>query len=371
MSVVIEDRRSLAAARHAVDEAAVTLDTSRLKARNLLPLALRTAYWSVAPGGTIEIIDRSPDRAGPAPFDLTRGLVRQWAFKFIGAGCRLLDLTDERIVLERTAPLLAPGWSAGIVFSGNDAEIPALLACLAGLSRQPELSPEVGGEIIVCGPARPMPALNGLPGVRYLAFETAAGPRFMIGQKKNALMAALANPRMVILHTRIVLSERALTRVPREFDIASPDTYVASRRGRTRYLSLIQSDAVAIGTLPRQERKLMRDVVSGDPLELIERGPVFVDGGAFYVTKPVFEACPLHHEIAWNEGEDVEWCGRAYADGFVSELAIGSDAVSATSKLGDWSKLGPVEMPVRSAAVAVRTLRGRSWDAVQRFLGQR
>lgn len=370
--MIIRDRASLAAARHIVDRDEVTIDTARLKHRNLLPCALKYAYWATRPGGRIIILDQGGKDAAPPAHSVSFNLVRQWTFKFIGAGCRLLSMEPGRLELERTAELLPPGWSAGVVFSGNDGEVPTLLRCLEGLARQPELDSEVGGEILVCGPARETGFLKQFPQVRYVEYETPPGPRFMIGRKKNALMEAMRGPRMVVLHARVVLDAGALAAVPREFDISGPATRVATRHGGEKpYLSLLQTDSVWPGISVSRTTIGMRDIASHDPLELIERGGVFVDGGAFYVTRPVFEACPLHDQIAWEEGEDVEWCGRAFSMGFLVDLAPASGAVSQTNKLGDRSALGAAERPLRRASTELKALGAGIRDRVARLTGGR
>jgi hypothetical protein len=367
----ISDRASLSAARTMVDLDTVTVVTATLKHRNLLPHAFKYALWAVRPGGTIVIEDDGGRSAAPPAYEVSFNIVRQWAFKFIGAGCEVESLDARRLVLRRTAPVLAPGWAAGVVFSGNDGEIPTLLRCLDGLALQPELDRTAGGEIVVSGPARDLGFLSDYPHVRYLPYETPPGPRFLIGQKKNALMAALTAPRMVILHARVILDAGALGRAPREFDISGPVTRIAGAGGERPYLSLSQTDAVWPGTVPHRPTRGLHDAPSDDPLALVERGGVFVDGGAFYVTRPVFEACPLHPLIAWEEAEDVEWCGRAFVQGFLIDIAPDSGALSQTSKLRDWSKLGVLQGPARAAWVFAKTQKAAVRHLVQRLLGRR
>lgn len=372
MNLVIRDLASLANARGVIDADLVTVETARLKFRNLLPCAMKYAFWATRLGGRIVVVDDGGKDAAPGPYSVSFNLVRQWVFKYIGAGCRLVSLEPGRLELERMAAPLVPGWGAGVVFSGNDGEIPTLRACLDGLLRQPELATSNGGEIVVCGPRRDTAFLSDYPDVRYHEFETPPGPRFLIGRKKNALMAAMTAPRMVVLHARVVLDERALSRVPREFDISGPAVrYASAHRGEQPYLSLIQTDGVWPGFVGRRATVMLRDVADGNPLALIERGGVFVDGGAFYVTRTAFKACPLHEEVAWEEGEDVEWCGRAFAQGLLVDLALESGALSQTNKLGDRSKLGSLERPARRARSAVKLARAALTHRVLRGLGRR
>lgn len=369
--VTISDRRSLAAARGVTDAARVIVHTERLKYRRLLPCAVKYAFWATRVGGEIVVKDDGGKDAAPGPYAVSFNVVRQWTMKFIGAGCEVVSVGAHDIVLRRTAAKLAPGWSAGVVFSGRDSEIPALLACLEGLEAQSELDRANGGEIVVCGPQRDLAFLSAHPHVRYLDYETPAGPRFLIGRKKNALMAALTNPRMVILHARMVLDKGALARVPSEFDISGPNTRVRTARGEEPYIALLQTEGVWPGEQTRAMTLGLRDMPSGDPLALMERGGVFVDGGAFYLTRPVFEACPLHPEIAWEEGEDVEWCGRAFACGFLVDIAPDSGALSQTNKLRDWSKLGPLATPLRLAVTWAKTWRAGINDGFKKAQGRR
>ena len=372
MDLVINDRASLRSARGQFDADTVTIDTQRLKYRNLLPCAAKYALWAARPGGRIIVVDAGGRNAAPPPYEISFNLVCQWLFKFIGADCRLVSLEPGRLELERVLPQMEPGWSAGVVFSGNDAEIPTLLRCLDGLVAQPELGPSQQGEIIVCGPDRETAFLARYPGVRYLVFDTPPGPRFLIGRKKNALMAAMKAPRMAVLHARIVLDDGALGHVPREFDISGPLTRVSARHGGEQpYLSMMQTDAVWSGLMTKRATRMLGEVAGADYLALMERGPVFVDGGAFYVSRRVFEACALHDQIAWEEAEDAEWCGRAFASGLLVDLAPGSGAVSQTSKLSDRSAFGALEAPARRTLAALKAAEGGCRHLLMRGLGRR
>jgi hypothetical protein len=253
------------------------------------------------------------------------------------------------IELKRTASVLVPGWSAGVVFSGRESEVPQLRACLKGLRSQPELSAARGGEIVVCGPKRELGFLREFPEVRYLEFEMPPG-RVMITRKKNALMRALRGPRLAILHTRVVLEPGALAAVPREFDLCSPNTAVVDGGRRVPYLSLCATPSVQPGRTPYDASHTMRGAKGGDPLELYDRGTLFIDGGAFFVAKRVHEACALDDSVAWLEGEDIEWCVRAQSQGFLVELARGAGALSLTNKLPPLPRSGLLHAAARAWA---------------------
>ena len=324
MSTTIHDLPSLGRARQLVDQDEVVVRTARLRERRLLAVALKAALWAVRPGGRIRIEDDAP--AGEELHQLIDQLC-------LGDAVRCQhDGDGDAIELKRTASVLGAGWSAGVVFSGRDSEVPQLRACLKGLRAQPELSAARGGEIVVCGPRRDLAFLREFPEVRYVEFEMPPG-RVMITRKKNALMRALHGPRLAVLHTRIVLEPGALAAVPREFDLCSPNTAVVEAGRRVPYLSLCATPSVQPGRTPYDASHTMRGAKGGDPLELYDRGTLFIDGGAFFLTRRVHETCALDDSVAWLEGEDIEWCVRAQSQGFLVELARGAGALSQTNKL--------------------------------------
>ena len=329
-------------ARMAIDHDAVIVDARRLKMTGLLPLALKYALFAVREGGRIMIEDEADNELGSPACAVPHKLVRQWTFQFIGRDTELALLEPGRIELHRIRPVTPPGWSAGIVFSGRDAEIPTLLKALDGLGTQPEL-----GEIAVCGPPRDLGFLNDFPGVRYIEHVDPPGERVMIAAKKNALIRALKGPRVLILHARVVLASGALAGVPREFDLSGPNILQQDGGRTASYLSLSSTETIWPGRMPRRTPWLMRHV-GDDPLELHRKGQLFVDGGAFYVTKAAHELCPLNNLIAWNEAEDVEWCARAFVHGLLVDVAPDSIAISQTAK---------VRMPPRLAAATPPLLR--------------
>lgn len=301
---------------------------------------------------------------------MTRNVVRQMIGKFIGKDVEWIGDDGRRIELRRTSPIMEEGWSAGVVFSGSESEVPVLLKCIQGLLLQPELSEERGGEIVISGPDCPRDFLTAFPGVRYEIFPSPEGKRFLIGMKKNSLMRRMKGPRFAVLHARVVLDRGALARVPSEFDISGPATSVMVGGKVRPYLSLTQTDSVWPTPLLRRSTVMMRHIRNGDPIALHERGPVFIDGGAFFVTKAAFEQCPLSDYIAWNDGEDVEWCGRAFAQGFLVDMAPEAHAMSQTDKLGpmpDFGVLNPSLLWLKRRSLELPAATRHRW---QRLLGR-
>ncbi|MFV3517113.1 hypothetical protein ACNJD8_21110, partial [Mycobacterium tuberculosis] len=194
--------------------------------------------------------------------------------------------------MQRTQPALPQAWSAGVMYSGMAAEEPTMRHCLDALVAQPELSGSKG-EIVVCGPCDGHRTfLADYPTVRYLAadgVEDGHG-RFLLAKKKNILFDNLTHARMVVLHARVVLAPDALARVPAEFDILAPNIARIRRNGSAEaYMSLAQIDRPWPGYMLRRRTLMLRDVRGCDPLRLHAAGPCYVDGGAVFVSRPVFD----------------------------------------------------------------------------------
>jgi GT2 family glycosyltransferase len=95
-----------------------------------------------------------------------------------------------------------------------------------------------------------------------------------------------------------------------------------------------------------------RSTTSVDPknyLTMLKNRIPFVDGGIFAVTKRVLAVCPLNDNLRWGECEDVEWCNRARAHGFLIDMCPEMTATNAVSKVTSLARLP------RPAAVFVRT----------------
>lgn len=347
----------------------ITIDARRIKFDGLLPVALRRGFAAIVPGGHITIIDDGRGQSEPPVLDLTFNQVRQIVLKFLGGGCELTDLDESgRITMRRTQDPLLAGWSAGVMYSGQRSEESTMRQCLDALIAQRELTID-GGEIVVCGPSwGHRDFLSSYPGVAYLAFDEAEDGhgRFLLAKKKNALADHLTHDRMILLHSRIVLAPDTLSQVPHEFDILSPNIMRTRRNGRQEsYMSLAQIDRPWPGYMLKRRTLMLRDMPQCDPLRLLAEGPCYVDGGAVFVTRPVLDACRMDDRLGWAEGEDVDWCMRAFLAGFVSDLAINASARSLTSKWADRTLPESVERLGRRATVLMQQLKGRLRQAAR------
>jgi hypothetical protein len=358
----VADAADLPALRAAQGLARVEIAADRLIYRNLLPHALKYGVWALAPGGELVLRHAAPERFDLQPHLVTAKMLRMWVFALLAGEAELLRLAPGEIALRRSRAPTPPGWGAGVVFSGEAAELPRLQACLEALRGQPGLQ-----EIVVSGPAAAAGLLGTAPGLRYHAFESPAGPRLMIGRKKNDLIRAIAAPRVIVLHSRIRLRPGALGRVPAEFDILAPRVMADGQD----YLSLGVSDAALPGRAPRSAGASLRQLPVGRYLELYARGLPYVDGGAFMLRKAVHARCPLNDAVAWDEVEDLEWCGRAVAAGLLVDLAPDCVADSAVNKLRAPALPEGLARLLRGARGAARAT-GQGWrHRAERLLGRR
>lgn len=352
--VVVRTKVDLLALYPAVDLDEIELHTAQYKFRGLIPLALKRAFFALRPGGILTIVDNSRISTDGEPYQIPFNLMRQWVFRLLGSGVSVLDFDERRsfLRLQRRASIAPPGWSAGVVFSGSDAEIPQLMVCLKGLLAQPQLHPEEGGEILVCGPSRDTAFLNAFPQVRYVVYDPAPSPRFMICAKKNFLIDQLRGPRVIVIHCRIVLQPGALARIPREFEIGTPEVFVEEKGALRPYLSLAYNDGYLPGQFPRRYPRSLRNVRNADMFSVYRQGACYIDGGTMCVMKSVYADCALDPNLAWSEGEDYEWCMRASASGYLVELFPGATAHSQSFKLKSYPMLPVVLRAPASTVVA-------------------
>ncbi|MBL1422422.1 MAG: hypothetical protein COC24_018100 [Alphaproteobacteria bacterium] len=347
----------------------VTIETRHLKHEGVIQLALRRALAAIKTGGVIRILDDSAERQRISPYLINFPTVRALCLICLGADCSLTpNVNQGELLFTRHTDKTSPGWSAGIIFSGNDSELPTLKRCLDGLLKQSELTGP-SGEVIVCGPKRDLAFLDPYPMVRYLAFDVEFEGHFPIALKKNFLMAAMKFPRMLVLHARIVLDENALSNTPNEFDILSPNVFIETTRGREPNVCYVALDSRWPNQHPKIPVLTTRHISPMKYLKLLKHRKPYVNGGAFAVSRVVFEKCPLNPQLKWGDCEDVEWCLRAQTLGYGVDLALHFTAISLTNMVRDQSII-PLRLatPLRRYMQVVRSWKQRVHYHVRRLL---
>lgn len=327
----VEHRDDLTDLRTAEGLDAIEIFSDRLAEDGLLPHALRYALFALRVGGTLTIQVRAAPRVELRPFDFSFNQTSMIAARYLSrdASCESVNAAEGTICYRRTMPACEPGWSAGVIFSGNESECRQLNRCLDALEKQPELASPTG-EIVVCGPAG-AEAMIQREGIRYVAFEMPSD-RFLIGAKKNALMRAMRFSKMLILHARIELEPGALGKMPAEFDLITPQVFVEYRGKRFPYLDLHivrEFDTAKLWRRPMLSPSYDRRHY----LKHLSDGWGAIDGGCFAIRKPVFESLPMHDSIAWGESEDIEWSMNFHLKGYLVDLCSDAHALSGTSKM--------------------------------------
>lgn len=327
-----EDLYRLKAAR---DLARVELVTGKLKRRNLLRHGVKYGLWALRQGGELTITDDGPRRFDFCQGTLPFSQVRQQVFKLVGDEAELVTLDDPacKIVLRRVSEPLTAGFGAGIVFSGNPGEVLALKTAISALRRQPELAAENGGQIMVCGPAQARALIADEADIDYLVFENVTGERTFTTRKKNALVEALPQPRVVIMHARMVLKNRCLSALPREFDVITPRVEYHEGDRAVPYLDWLKGPVLDGEGVPRS----LPSPVDFNRTRYLDQmtapGQAYIDGGLFVARRNFALRTPLNPHLAWGEAEDTEWCARVHAAGGLVDLAPDALAVSQSFKL--------------------------------------
>lgn len=312
----------------------VVLDSKRIKYQGLLLHALKYALWAVRPYGIIRVKDNGPDHQGILPWTISFPIVRQICQTVLGPYCEppVICSASREIMFRRSKAVPQSGWSAGVVFSGQEAEIPTLRRCLHGLVIQDELMPPLG-EIVVCGPERDNSFLEDFPDVRYINYELPPEKPFPICAKKDFLISHLKGPRVIILHSRIVLLRNALNYVPLDFDFATPSVFLETPRGLKPNVCFIGIDGRSPYHVPKRLPVTTRHISPASYLDVLAKRRAYIDGGVFFAMKASYDLCPLNLTLKWGDAEDVEWCRRAEALGLLVDLFPESKAVSQTFKV--------------------------------------
>lgn len=346
----------------------VQIDLSAVKYAGLAHHAVRLAFFAVKQGGEIVLTDRGVTKLQSIGPHLIRWpTLRALALRALAKECDVTHSALGEVRLTRRAPLPGPGWSAGIIFSGRDTELPAFYKCLDGLCAQPEL---VGpaGEILVCGPTRDMAFLADYPMVRYVVFDLDENDsHFPISRKKNALMAQMQHDKRMVLHCRIVLDPGALAKAPTDFDILGPNVVHRSDRGVRANVGYVAIDPLWPAMVPARFERSTLNVAPERYLDLLRRRKPYVDGAAFAVTKRVLDLCTLDNALRWGDCEDVEWCMRAQAHGFLVDMAPSMIAENAAPKVNtlEW-----LPQPVAQALREARRVTRRMTNLRERYLSR-
>lgn len=321
--------------RTQTDLSVVSIETGEFKKNNVLRYALKYALWAVRPGGQIEISDDGPDTYDISLMKMPFSIVRQNSFKVYRQDADLVELDEKRLrlVFRRSRPITPPGWSAGLIFSGNVRELPFVRHAIAGIRAQPEISEAAGGQIMICGPAAAKKFFENDADIDYVCYEETSRDRTFTTRKKTLLVEAARNPRVAIMHARIVLEPGCLAAFPREFDVSTPRVVYREGDREIPYLDWVVAHDFAFDRLPRRLQSPLHYDRQRHLAQLSTGGLPYIDGGVFVSMRDVYREVPLNPFLAWGEGEDNEWCARLQAEGYLVDLQSAARATSQSFKL--------------------------------------
>ena len=312
----------LYALKHATGLTTVHLESARFKFSGLLRHAIKYGLWSLKTGGTLTIADNGPSTLKLAPYTVPFQVVCQQAVKLLSDEAELvaIDPAKMTITFRRTSCDPLDHWTAGIIISGAASEKPFLDNALAGLRAQRQFQTDEG-QIIICGPAAGRSLIDD-DRIEYIDYE-GAGPRALTAHKKNLILAQARNPKIAILHARMVLTDKCLDRMPANFDAMTPCSEYHHAGGVVPHDDLIFIDVLDLESVTRKLPS-HSGYNRARYLSQFTRGRPFISGGIFLVSKKIATAVPLSDHLAWGEAEDMEWCARLHAHGAIVDLEPGA-----------------------------------------------
>lgn len=248
------------------------------------------------------------------------------------------DTADRKIVLRRVkARSSNSNWSFGVIFSGEESELPSLLSCIDAIRTQTNFSD--GWEIAVCGPASCSSLLPAGLGVKYIPYESELeNGRFGISSKKNFLMENLLNDKALICHTRLSLTPDCISNLPTDFEVVTPKVLVQGAKRQLPYLDLGFVKRL-IGNL-NGSRVLPCFYDRNNWLHYLSSATPYIDGGLFIVNRNFVADSRINSYLAWGESEDVDWSIRLLANHKALELIPSATAISRTSKMTVYNSFG-------------------------------
>jgi hypothetical protein len=251
-----------------------------------------------------------------------------------------VDVSNRQFRFRRYAPnFVREPWSAVVMFSGQDKEMPLLEKCIMGLQMQPELTK--GGQIVVCGPAKGAKATQGLANVEYLDYETESiAGRFLVGRKKNFAVSRMSHEKVLVCHTRIVLEQGCLSAMPEHFDVITPLVLITGHKGISMPYSDLLFQQFPFTTAYTRTPAPYIGYDRKNWQRYLNKYHPFIDGALFCIRKKLFQQIPLSVDVGWGEAEDVEWARRLLMSGKLLELCLDAQAISLVNKTNYYYRWG-------------------------------
>lgn len=319
---------------------AIHINTGLLKRAGVLRYAFKYAIWALPIGGEL-IVQDSPARG----FGFSTRFVDFWQIK--NELFKVLKDQVEVISLDEATGLIRlrksrdnygnTGFTFGIVFSGNDAELNQLQKALDSIAKIRRLN-EFDHEVLICGPSQfRHEQLAGnfqkLP-IRYLPFDDVLqGKRIMITRKKNALIDAARFNIVSLSHARIMYGQNiAECLSEKKFDALTTKVVFNVDGKQRKYLDFTLSGSYDTSR-PNTRSILSHEVLPDDVLRYMAQRVPYIDGGLTILNKNTIGEVRYCPDLAWGEAEDIDLCARLYNDGLLIDYENGCECESQTNKV--------------------------------------
>jgi hypothetical protein len=320
--------------------AVVRIDVRSLKRTGAIRYAFKYALWALKVGGELVVQDAPRSGFGFSTRSMDFWQIRNELFKVLKDDVSLiaLDDADGTICVRKTKDSYRnSGFTFGLVFSGNEAELAQLQPALESIAHIRGLS-DFPHEVVICGPstfdsAALVAKFHSLP-IRYLAVDDVfQGNRVMITKKKNALIDTAAFNVVCLSHARILYAESFVACIQaKQFDALTPKVIYNANGQRRKYLDFTLSGSYDTSRANTYS-VLSHEVLPDNVLHYMARRVPYIDGGLTILNKDKIGNIRYCPDLAWGEAEDIDLCARLYYDGFLIDYASECECESQTTKI--------------------------------------
>jgi hypothetical protein len=318
----------------------IRIDVQSLKKKGVLRYAFKYALWALPVEGNLIVQDSPRSGFGFSTTSMDFWQIRNELFKALKGDVKLVALDDASgtIRLQKVKESYDNnGFTFGIVFSGNSAELEQLYPALQSISDIKGLN-SIPHEVLVCGPS----AFNAsvltekfpsLP-IRYIAFDNVLQVnRVMITKKKNTLIDAAAYNVVSLSHARILYgADFVECMYKRRFDVITPKVVYNENGRRRKYLDFTLSGSYDTSRINTRS-VLSNEVLPDDVLNYMAQRVPYIDGGLTILNKEKIADIRYCIDVAWGEAEDIDLCAQIYYDGLLIDYASECVCESQTSKV--------------------------------------
>ncbi len=338
----LSDLYALKKIRNSCDE--IEIDLTKLNKKGLVRHAVKYAMYALKQDGKI-LINTNPFKT----YYFRKNAIDFWQVKYevfnsLKDTVELveLDAAKGKLILRKTKDIYQyNGVSFGIVFSGNESEVPQLEKAIESILQSKSISLF---EILVSGPTNYDAATLTLKypkaHLKYLPINISTSPRLMICEKKNFLFDNARYNIVAISHTRILYSKDFQQKLLQSIvEMATPAVYFVADEKEYKYLDIGFMDSYQDIQFGAKRGIIAGENITSDYLHWYRKRVPYVDGGLNIFNKNIIEYPPYNNYIAWGEAEDVDVCNRLFQNGILIDYLPEIKCYSSTNKLKGYNIL--------------------------------